>query len=197
MRWFAALVALILALSMGAAQANTPVGQAGPVQGDARLVAPAGEGALAEGAPLHAGDRVLTGPNALALLMLTPDTTIHLGPDSDLHLDAQLAAMGGTLTLGGALVFDRPEGAAPVDIRLVTAFGEIGVRGTRFFVGPSRGTYAVFVDRGQVQVTGAGVTVDLGAGQGTELAAGQPPTTPTAWGDARITDAFAIFGLAR
>jgi hypothetical protein len=193
MRLFAALaLALALALPAGA---GTWMGEAAEVRGPARLITGGAVQDLTAGAPLHEGDQVLTGPNALALLLLTPDIRIHLGPDSALTLTQDLALAGGQLMLGGAMVFDRPPGGAP--LTLATAFGEIGVRGTRFFVGPSRDVYAVFVDRGEVQVTAEGVTVTLTAGQGTELIEGQPPAPPVSWGAARIAEAFGSVGLAR
>lgn len=187
-----AALALILALP---AVAETRMGEAAEVRGPARLISGGAAQDLTTGAPLHQGDQVLTGPNALALLLLTPETRIHLGPDSALTLTQDLAAAGGQLMLGGALVFDRPPGGAP--LTLVTAFGEIGVRGTRFFVGPSRDVFAVFVDRGEVQVTAEGASVTLTAGQGTELIEGQPPAPPADWGAARIAEAFGSVGLAR
>ena len=187
-------MALGLWLALPAA-AQTPMGAGAAVQGAARLVTGAGAADLTPGATLNESDLVLTGPNALALLLLNPETQIHLGPDSALTLTRDLASVGGTLMLGGAMVFDRPPGGVP--LTLVTAFGEIGVRGTRFFVGPSEEVFAVFVDRGQVEVTAEGVSVTLTAGQGTELAEGQPPAPPAAWGAARIAAAFGSVGLAR
>jgi ferric-dicitrate binding protein FerR (iron transport regulator) len=188
---------LVLSCLTLPAAAQTPMGEVASADGPGRLIRDAQAADLATGQPLAEGDRVLTGPNALALLLLTPQTRIHLGPDSALTLDADLAAMGGTLTLAGAMVFDRPEGAAPVAVTVSTAFGEIGVRGTRFFVGPSRDAFAVFVDRGSVTVTAAGVSVPVAAGEGVELDEGQPPTAPAPWGAARAAEAFALVGLAR
>lgn len=187
-------LAVSLALSLPAA-ADTRMGEAAEVTGPSRLVTGQGASDLTQGAPLHEGDQVLTGPNALALLLLTPETRLHLGPDTALTLTQDLASAGGTLMLGGAMVFDRPPGGPA--LTLVTAFGEIGVRGTRFFVGPSNDAFAVFVDRGQVEVTAEGVTVTLNAGEGTELAEGAPPAPPVAWGAARISAAFASVGLSR
>jgi hypothetical protein len=55
--------------------------------------------------------------------------------------------------------------------------------------------FGVFVSRGAVAVTGAGKTVRLGAGQGTDIARpGEPPTPPKAWGAARIQAALASVG---
>lgn len=177
------------------AVAETRMGEVVEVRGPSRLVSGAGAQDLTVGAALNEGDQVLTGPNALALLLLTPETRLHLGPDSALTLTQDLAAAGGRLMLGGALVFDRPPGGP--ELTLVTAFGEIGVRGTRFFVGPSRYVFAVFVERGRVEVTAEGATVILTDGQGTELLEGRPPAPASAWGAARIAEAFASVGLSR
>ncbi len=152
---------------------------------------------LSPGTDLRVGDTATTGEDGLALLFLDQRTRINLGASSTLELAAFLTEIGGTINVGGAMVFDRPEDLPPLDLNFVTAFGEIGVRGTRFFVGPSRGDYAVFVQRGQVAVTGAGETRLLNAGDGCSLHAGAAPGDVTAWGEPRIVEAFASLGIAR
>lgn len=178
------------------ARASTALGAATAVSGPALLTRAGADSALAAGQPLHEGDRVRTGPAALAKLLLNAATRIALGPEADLEIERWLADIGGRLTIGGAMVFDRPETLPKVDLTVVTAFGEIGVRGTRFFAGPSNGAYAVFVQRGTVEVRAGGVVRALGAGDGVNLpGAGQPPTEVAAWGAPRIAAAFASVGL--
>lgn len=177
------------------AAANTGIGEAVEVTGDGTLVRTGTETPLVPGTPLEEGDDVLTGENALALLMLESDTRINMGPDSQIVLTSYLADAGGTITVGGAIVFDRSDDLPPVNLTFVTEFGEIGVRGTRFFVGPSRGAQAVFVQRGRVTVTNAGVTRELAAGDGVDMAAGAAPSEVAQWKEARIVEAFALVGL--
>lgn len=152
---------------------------------------------LTPGTPLREGDTAETGTDGLALLWLDEDTRLHMGPDSRIELAAFLSEVGGTIRIGGAMVFDRPDDRAPLDLTFTTAFGEIGVRGTRFFAGPSRGEFAVFVQRGTVEVRGAGVTRVLAAGEGCTMHEGAAPGEVAAWGEARITEAFALLGLTR
>jgi ferric-dicitrate binding protein FerR (iron transport regulator) len=114
-----------------------------------------------------------------------------------LLVDSFIAGQGGTLELGlGRMVFDRPEGLPKVDVAVRTAFGMIGVRGTKFFCGPSKTAFAVFVEHGSVSVEGAGVTRVVAAGEGVEFGKpGDAPTEPVNWGQARIAEAYASVGL--
>ena len=90
----------------------------------------------------------------------------------------------------------RPEGLAKIDLTMRTAFGMIGVRGTKFFAGPSRGVFGVFVEHGLVEVTGGGVTRQVGRGQGVDIATpGAAPSEVAQWGDARIREAYASVGV--
>lgn len=152
---------------------------------------------LTPGTPLREGDTAATGMNGLALLWLNEETRMHMGPESQIELASFLSEVGGTIRIGGAMVFDRPEDRAPLDLTFATAFGEIGVRGTRFFAGPSRGDFAVFVQRGSVEVRGAGVTRVLAAGEGCTMHQGAAPGEVGNWGEERITEAFALLGLTR
>jgi hypothetical protein len=171
------------------------IGETIAVTGSATLHHAGQVAALAPGMALAEGDRAATGAEGLAELMLYTQTRLNLGPGSDLVLEKYLADVGGTIQLGGALVFDRDAAAAKVDLTVQTAFGAIGVRGTRFFVGPSKGEYAVFCQRGAVEVTNAGVTRRLGPGDGVNLRAEAAPDEVAQWGEARIAAAFASVGL--
>ncbi|WGF87923.1 FecR family protein [Marinivivus vitaminiproducens] len=138
-------------------------------------------------------DYVWTGSRSRARLGLDGGTRIHLGPHAQLVIDRFVAQAGGDLVLGtGALVFDRAESLPPVDMEIRSAFGLIGVRGTRFFAGPSRGVFGVFVERGTVEVQAAGIARTLRAGDGVDIPApGAPPTNVVRWGQARIDEALA------
>ena len=177
--------------------ASTRLGEVRDVTGPGRLVRDGAEEPLVPGLPLLQGDRAETGETGLALLWLDERTRIHLGHSSTVELAAFLTEVGGTLSMGGAIVFDRPDDLPPLDLTIATAFGEIGVRGTRFFAGPSRGEFAVFVERGAVEVRGAGVSRRLGPGEGCGMVEGAAPGEVVAWGAARIDEAFASVGLTR
>jgi len=67
----------------------------------------------------------------------------------------------------------------------------MAVRGTQFFAGPSNGVFGVFVQNGTLEVSAAGETVTLSAGQGTNLQKpGSAPTPPVDWGKPRIDAAY-------
>lgn len=180
-----------------ATQANSIIGKAVEITGDVtRKQADRLEG-LKAGANLMDHDFVATGKESFAELALGEDTSLLLGSETELLIDTFIAGQGGTIELGtGQMVFDRPEGLAKIDLTMRTAFGMIGVRGTKFFAGPSRGVFGVFVEHGLVEVTGGGVTRQVGRGQGVDIAApGAAPSEVARWGEARIREAYASVGI--
>ncbi len=181
------------------ARAETVIGKAFDIRGTVQRKRQQSHEGLAAGAEIMEKDLVATGPDGFADLQLEGDTRILLGNQTELLLDRFIANQGGTLELGmGQMVFDRPEGLPKVDLTLRTTFGMIGVRGTKFFCGPSRGVFGVFVEHGQVAVEGGGVTEMVGAGQGVEIAKpGDAPSKPVLWKEPRIVEAYASVGLKR
>lgn len=189
--------ASLIVFGPGPAAAETEAG-AEPAGAVETLTGPAwaeGEAArdLAPAAPVFVGDRVVTGAEGRLGLLLTSEARVFMGPRTRLTIDRFIAGSATDLVLGeGAIIFDRDGDAAPTPVALSTAFGTIAVRGTRFFAGPSRGTFGVFVVRGALVVTAAGVEIALAAGFGTDIAApGAPPLPPREWGAARIAEALA------
>lgn len=184
-------------IGVRATQTGSVIGKAVEVTGEVnRRQANHLEG-LKAGASVMDQDFVTTGPESFAALALGVDTTLLLGSETELLIDSFIAGQGGTIELGtGRMVFDRPEGLAKIDLTVRTAFGMIGVRGTKFFAGPSRGVFAVFVEHGLVEVSGGGTTRQVGAGEGVEIATpGTAPGEITQWGEARIREAYASVGL--
>lgn len=198
-RTFMAGLALVATgLGVVATQANTIIGKANGVRGKVNRKQGEKQELLTPGGTILDKDYVLTGPESFADLQLGEDTRILLGSDTELLVDSFIAGQGGTLELGtGQMVFDRPEGLPKVDVALRTAFGMIGVRGTKFFAGPSRGAFGVFVEHGLVAVEAGGVTRMVGKGQGVQMkAAGDPPSEPVMWAQARIAEAYASVGIS-
>lgn len=189
----ALLVASVCAASGdGRARADTaPLGNVEDISGQAQARQKGETRALAPAEPVFTGDLVRT-MAASRLTMRLASTVIKLGADTELQLESYLAQTGGVLELAtGALGFETPEGAEEGDWQIKSDYGVIAVRGTRFFAGPSRGVFGVFVERGAVEVTAAGQSVRLTAGQGTNIAApGEPPSAPAPWGEARIAEAW-------
>ncbi|HSI40949.1 MAG TPA: FecR family protein [Xanthobacteraceae bacterium] len=182
----------LLAVPRTASAADSPVGTVVSTEGQAfaRLTATR---PLSPKADIFLGDLVWTGASSRASLDLSTATKLHLGPKSRLKIDRYVAETGGELVLGeGALVFDRPDGLPTINLEIRTSYGLIGVRGTRFFAGPSRGVFGVFVERGRVQVSAGGVVRAVSSGYGVDIPSpGAPPSLVRAWGRARIDEAFA------
>lgn len=188
---------LLAAVSGGRSTVAAPVvGKAAKIRGNVRRRQGGDEERLAIGGAVLDKDYVLTSSNSFADLALS-ETRILLGPQTELLIDSYIAGQGGTLELGlGRMVFDRPEGLPKTDVAVRTAFGMIGVRGTKFFCGPSRAAFAVFVEHGVVSVQGGGVTRTVAAGQGVDISRpGAAPSEPTRWGEVRIRQAYASVGL--
>jgi hypothetical protein len=197
-RFFIAGGALALTgVGIRATQANAIIGKAVEITGDVTRKQENHLEGLKAGASLMDHDFVKTGARSFASLELGDDTSLLLGSDTELLIDTFIAGQGGTIELGtGQMVFDRPEGLAKIDLTMRTAFGMIGVRGTKFFAGPSRGVFGVFVEHGLVEVTGGGETRQVGRGQGVDIATpGAVPSDVAQWGDARIREAYASVGI--
>jgi ferric-dicitrate binding protein FerR (iron transport regulator) len=138
------------------------------------------------------GDLVGTGISSRLAMQLGASTLVRLGPEARVQIDSFIVNAGGVLDLqSGAMLFDGPpQQSRGISVR--SPFALIAVRGTRFFAGPSRGVFGVFVARGRVRVTAGGRRVELAQGMGTNIASpGMPPTDPTAWGGERIREALA------
>ncbi|OAP47123.1 FecR domain-containing protein [Sinorhizobium americanum] len=179
------------------AASGAVVGKAQTIRGNVRRRQGEADERLAAGGAVHDRDYVTTSTNSFADLALS-ETRILLGPQTELLIDSFIAGEGGTLELGlGRMIFDRPEGLPKVDVAVRTAFGMIGVRGTKFFCGPSRAAaFAVFVEHGAVNVEGGGIARTLTAGEGVDFdRPGAAPGEVTRWGQARIREAYASVGL--
>jgi hypothetical protein len=175
---------------------NAAIGRAVQLQGRSSLTRGGVAGRLRVEDTLMEGDAVSVGPKAAAALELFTSTFLNLGPGAELVLDKFIAELGGTITLGGAMVFDRADDLPKLDLTVQNAFAQIGVRGTRFFAGPSNGVYGVFVVRGRVRVTAGGVMRRLGPGDGVDIAEhGAGPSRVAQWKAPRIEAAFASVGL--
>jgi len=193
-RWFlgnAAPAALVLFALVRPARAEQ-AGTVEDIKGEAFAQAVGPRRTLVLAAPILVGDEVSTERASRLGLRLGQDTTIRLGELAHLKIDRFLVDTGGELTLeSGPLLFDRPAGSAPVSVQIRSPSALIAVRGTRFFAGPSKGRFGVFVEHGSVTVTAAGQQAVVGAGQGTDIPfVGAPPTPVQQWGPPRIRAAM-------
>jgi hypothetical protein len=173
------------------AQKADQAGSVEEVKGEAFAETGSERRLLNRAAPLFIKDKVDTGTDARATLLLGKATTLHMGENTAITIDRFLVNAGGEITLqSGPILFDGPSGNARMQIR--SAFGLIAVRGTRFFAGPSNNVFGVFVVRGSVSVSSAGKRVLVRSGQGTNIAQpGAQPTPPAPWKPERVQAALA------
>jgi ferric-dicitrate binding protein FerR (iron transport regulator) len=136
---------------------------------------------------------VQTGASARLALALGINTRVQLGERTRLKIEKKIVEHGGTVLLErGALLFDSGESSDAGGFVVRTPFAIVAARGTRFFVGPSKGVIGVFCERGSVSVRNRGGRVVLRPGEGTDLTSPDvPPTPPAAWGAPRIEAAIA------
>lgn len=188
----AALFAPTLVLLRQTAESAERAGAVEAVKGEAFAQTEAARRALEATGPLFVRDKVGTGSASRLAMRLGRDTLLRLGESASITLDRFLVDAGGEITLeAGPILFERPRGAASAPVQIRSPFGLIAVRGTRFFAGPSNGVFGVFVERGSVSVSAAGVNVRLTRGEGTNIAQpGAAPTPPARWGQPRIRAAL-------
>ncbi|ETD85509.1 FecR domain-containing protein [Rhodobacter capsulatus] len=185
-----------LALAPRAALAQAAIGTTRALTGRASLTRAGTSADLHQSDPLMEGDEIATMAASTAALELFTATRITLGPETRFTLDRFTADLGGVVSIGGAMVFDRPEDLPKLDLTVQGAFARIGVRGTRFFCGPSKGVYGIFVARGSVEVAAGGEIRRLGPGEGVDIARpGAAPGAVAPWKAPRIAAAFALVGL--
>jgi hypothetical protein len=193
-RWFlrAATMAAAMLLPHASRAEKAPIGAVADLRGEAFREVRSERRLLAPAAPLFVHDLVGTGAGSRVTLHLGKDTVVHLGENARLTIDRFLVDAGGEITLqSGPILYDHREGAGPDRMQIRSAFGQIAVRGTRFFAGPSAGVFGVFVERGSVAVTAGGARVVLEAGQGTNIVQpGADPTPPVLWKPPRIQAAL-------
>ncbi|MCB1446852.1 MAG: FecR domain-containing protein [Rhizobiaceae bacterium] len=186
------------------AWASNEIGQVIDVKGDVMKTQNDIETAVKTGAPLVNNDLVATGKKSFASMLLGSETKIIMGENTEVLLDSFLAEQGGTIELvSGDMVFDRPEGTPKIDLTIRTTFGQIGVRGTKFFTGKSRGSFAVFVEHGLVEVKSGETLRKVGPGEGVDIATdaktrslfGGDMSETRKWGKGRIEEAYKSVGL--
>lgn len=141
-RFFQLWIISMLFTSLQAWADNTTIGYIKTVSGNAQIISGNNTAPAQPGAPLRAGDRIVTSTDGTLGLTLKDNTLMSIGPNTDISVDdyafdpprekLQLAAnlSSGTLHfVSGVIAKLKPEA---VSIRTPT--GTIGVRGTRFVV---------------------------------------------------------------
>ncbi len=185
------MLALMASAFASPATAADEAGTVRQINGSATATTGAVGRPLAAQAAVFVDDMVKTGPKTRVGLNLGSRTTLNLGADTSIKIDKYIRDAGGEITLGeGTVVFERKGKPATSDLTVRSPYGQIAVRGTRFYAGKmADGRFGVLVATGRVIVTGGGTSVSLRASQGTFIAApGQKPTQPKAWSWAKIRE---------
>ncbi len=187
------LTGLAGSLSALVARAAEPAGEVETSRGECYAMTGAERRQLAASTAVFVGDAVATGVQSALAMHLGTATVVKLGAEARLVIDRFLMNAGGVLVLDrGAMLYDHDDKRGPGDVAVRSPFGLMAVRGTRFFAGPSNGVFGVFVEDGVVTVVGVSTAVTVTSGLGTDIARpGAEPTTPHAWGAARIAAAMA------
>jgi hypothetical protein len=190
------LCALIFAISEPVF-AQTAAGTFSTVTGQVQIQRAGATIGASAGVGVNVGDRILTGASGHAVIVLSDQSRLEIGPVSSITLD-QFTVTGGTATtrvslFSGvlrSLVTSATGGAANYQVHTPNAVA--GVRGTKFdtaytenvirpgYNGCDRYT-DVSVYQGIVnlaQLTSPGVGVDVSAGYEATLPCDNPPTTP-------------------
>jgi ferric-dicitrate binding protein FerR (iron transport regulator) len=132
---------------------------------------------------------VLTCPNGVKI-------TAEDGTDFSLEDRSAAAGPEAARLDGKALLLEAPAGAVEGGFAVITPQAIAAVRGTKWAVDVAGGKTAVFVVKGRVAVNrepGA-PGVELGAGEGVDVEAGNAPLTVKRWGAARVAALMARFG---
>jgi hypothetical protein len=158
----ALVAAAILVLGTATLRAETVKAVVDTVHGLVEF-APPGSGsfaALKKGQELPVGSSIRTGSDGEADIRTTPGSAIHLGPDSNLRINALAFAKSGStvtqrqahLQLDSGVVSALIDPSTPkiTDFQVQTPEGSAAARGTFYAVMVSHGKTYVSVDRGKV-----------------------------------------------
>jgi ferric-dicitrate binding protein FerR (iron transport regulator) len=185
-------LAALGALAPYPALANEDVGKVAEATGQVTGRLKGARRDLASGAPLYAGERLITGAASRLEAALGPTTKLYMGANTRVQIDRYMIARGGEIRLlEGALALDREEPGQTQDTIITSPYALLAVRGTKLFAGPSNGVFGVFVFSGRVDVSNRAGSVSLTGGQGTNIATpGAAPTPAGEWKQPRIEAAW-------
>ena len=145
-------------------------------------------------------DVIETGPDGKAFIALDDGSTLILGNNTRVQVrdfvsapaererSVLIEATRGALRFAARVVAD-----ASTDIRVQAPTAFATVRGTDWMMWIGPDSAAIFVETGSVTVTSAGPDtkqVVVPERQGTDVAAGKPPTQPAPWSSDRARDLF-------
>ncbi len=162
-------------------------GRVAELRGEAKAEREGAQRALAIKESVFVGDMLSTGDASRLEVALGAGAHLRLGARTRFKIDRYVAGATGEFTLDDGVFKFEHKGPREGDLKFRSAYGLIAVRGTRFYAGPSKGAFGILVGAGQVEVTAAGQSVLLRAGEGTDITRpGDPPSAARAWGWPRV-----------
>ena len=186
--------AITALLYRGSARAAEAKGTVTATVGLAVAETPAGSRTLQQADPIFLNDLLRTGDNSRLMLQLGSSTSIRLGARARLRIDRFVVNAGGELSFdAGQVLLESPGASFPKGLVVRSPYALIAVRGTKVWGGLLGDAFAVFVERGLVTVSAAGVAVALGSGEGTTIPRiGAPPGPVVRWPAEKIALAMAM-----
>jgi hypothetical protein len=192
---FLALASFVLLLAPSIADAQTPAGSFASVSGPVQIQRAGATIGAAPGIGVDVGDRILTGANGHAVIVLNDQSKLDIAPSSNITLDQFTITGGGTTTrvglFSGALrsLVTHASGGSVANYEVHTPNAVAAVRGTDFdttyIEGAARPGYQgcqrytdVRVREGVVAISNVanpGETVDVEAGYETTVPCMLPP----------------------
>lgn len=177
---------LLLGIAVGLVSAGVAAGQDASVvyfEGDPVIRNAAGDSQFLDfGTSVIVGESVVTGSLDFVELAQGAATTIRVDPDTvftvqEREVDGQRQSVLTTAAGSVAYRFNRIAGREEPRVGSMSVVA--GIRGTELtvYAGPD-GSTLFLVEEGAVAVSSAGATVELGADQGVEVAAGAVPGEP-------------------
>ncbi len=157
---------------------NAPASAVGKVAvsvGEAKRISSSGKTDLLQvGLALNAGDKIVTGQDAVAILVFSDEGRISVRPDTELiikHYEVDPKGVNTRIELELAKgtirqISGNGSRSQPEKYRLNTPIAVIGVRGTDFLAKTSQGATEAFVHEGKIVVVGKAPGCDLGAQAG-------------------------------
>ena len=203
------IVAAFAAISLVAsvAQAAPKVGVAAAVKNNVQRVTGSGAQQLSVGADLYTSERIRTGEDSIAQILLLDKTTLTVGPRAEMTLDSFVynPSQGGA----GRVVLNAVQGTfrfisgsqAPRSYTIKTPVGNLGVRGTIVDLIVQAGQVTVILVEGSLSMTVRGVVYTLTKpGTAFTFTTGGGVQGPFAW-DGTIVNtsaqvSFPLYGLS-
>jgi hypothetical protein len=197
---YIAAVSMLAVLTLGGAAARaaddgTAIGTIVTIEGNNATITPEGSKDKVPakvGMHIHMHDVIQTDASSKVFLMFIDNTQMTLSTSTKLTVDeyvfdpdnkagnkARYNIFEGTFDYLSGLVAKKKD----PDVKVNTAYGSIGIRGTHFWGGHITGhAYGVHVADGAVGVNNSGGGADVGAGDGTFIGGpGEAPGKPGPW----------------